>query len=126
MGTFKAQCHIYSMNTSGDNRNNVNNLWITLNINKGYKMKKTFKNAVKVLNWRLDKYTAEYKEIDGEIKNMQNNEDITWNDTQQEMFERLLSKRSYISACCSALRLTLEHDLDADIFSWINSYRNID
>ena len=89
-------------------------------------MKKTFKNAVKVLNWRLDKYDAEYKEIDKEIQNMQDNENITWNDTQQEVFERLLSKRSYVGACRSALRLTLEHDLDADIFSWINSYRNID
>ena len=42
-------------------------------------MKKTFKNAVKVLNWRLDKYDAEYKEIDKEIQNMQDNENITWN-----------------------------------------------
>lgn len=39
MGTFKALCHIYSMNTSGDSRTNVNNLWITLIKNKGYEMK---------------------------------------------------------------------------------------
>ena len=39
MGTFIPFCHIYSMNTSDDNRTNVNNLWITLNKNKGYEMK---------------------------------------------------------------------------------------
>tara|TARA_R100001443_G_scaffold4000_3_gene12086 strand:+ start:14845 stop:15207 length:363 start_codon:yes stop_codon:yes gene_type:complete len=72
MGTFKALWHIYSMNTSDNNQNNVNNLWITLIKNKGYKMRKTLTNAKKVIEFRIKEEQARIKEARANMKKFDN------------------------------------------------------